>query len=137
MRVVIDTNVLVSGLLTPFGKAADILRLVTLDRITLCLDARILAAYRVALHRPKFGFNSGAVAVLLKELEPLACTVVGIPLRGPLPDPDDNMFLEIALGSDAVCIITGNRDHFPQNRCGKVRIFSPGDFFEQYQENSE
>ena len=135
MKVVIDTNILVSGLLNPFGNPAEILRLLALGKVIICLDPRIIAEYFEVLNRPKFKFNKNNVAVLLKEIERLGYFTTGIPLNESLPDPDDNMFLEVASGSHAECVITGNLNHFPKKRYEDVQIFSPNDFLKYYKRN--
>jgi predicted nucleic acid-binding protein len=48
MRIVLDTNVHVSGLLSPFGPPAQIVRLVASGTIVLCHDARILAEWKTS-----------------------------------------------------------------------------------------
>lgn len=138
MKVVIDTNILVSGLLSPYGNPAEILRLLTLGKLTICLDARIMPKYFKVLNRPKFKLNKDTVSLLLKEIELTGEFTVGIPLKESLPDSDDNMFLEIALGSNADCIITGNLNHFQnkKKRCLNVQILSPADFLKYYKSNS-
>ena len=65
MRIVLDTNVLVSGLLTPFGTCADIVRMLTSGEIVLCADARILLEYDDVLHRPEFDINPHEVDVVM------------------------------------------------------------------------
>ncbi len=54
MKIVLDTNVLVSGLLTPFGPTGEIVRMVSAGELILAIDARILSEYQEVLHRPKF-----------------------------------------------------------------------------------
>ena len=54
MKVVIDTNIIVSGLLTPFGSPSEILRLLALGKLIICFDTRIMAEYLGVLNRPKF-----------------------------------------------------------------------------------
>ncbi|MBM3277488.1 MAG: PIN domain-containing protein [Candidatus Handelsmanbacteria bacterium] len=46
MRVVLDTNVLVSGLLSPYGPPVELVRLVAMGVLQVCYEARILAEYR-------------------------------------------------------------------------------------------
>lgn len=65
MKIVLDTNVFVSGLLTPFGSSGEIVRMVFSDELTVCIDARMLAEYRDVLHRPKFKFNQDHIGILL------------------------------------------------------------------------
>ena len=57
MKIVLDTNVLVSGLLTPFGTCGAIVRMLTSDEFTLCVDSRILVEYDEVLHRPRFNID--------------------------------------------------------------------------------
>jgi predicted nucleic acid-binding protein len=45
MDIVIDTNVLVAGLLSPFGACGEIVRMVSAGKLTLSFDARILSEY--------------------------------------------------------------------------------------------
>ncbi|MFO7890877.1 MAG: putative toxin-antitoxin system toxin component, PIN family [bacterium] len=136
MRVVIDTNIIVSGLLTPFGHCAEILRLLTTGKLIIYLDTRILVEYFKVLNRPKFSFNKDYVSMLIKEIELTGELITGIPLKDSLPDPDDNMFLEVALASNADGIITGNVKHFPQELCGNIRIFSPAGFLTCYKQKN-
>jgi len=136
MKLVIDTNVIVSGLLTPFGNSAEILRLFADRKLILYYDSRILTEYYEVLNRPKFDFNKEKISVILKEIELSGELIIGIPLKESLPDPDDNMFLEVALAGKVECIVTGNLNHFPQNSCFGISIFSPAEFVNYYKEKS-
>ena len=107
MRVVIDTNVLVSGLLSPFGPSARILDLVLLGELTPVFDDRILAEYREVLARREFGFDPEDVRQLLHFFEVEGERVTAPPLAVTLPDPDDLPFLETAVAAGADALITG------------------------------
>jgi putative PIN family toxin of toxin-antitoxin system len=132
MKVVLDTNVLVSGLLSPFGPCGEIVCMVSSGELTLCFDARILLEYAEVLARPKFQFNQEKVATLLNQVAFCGQTVAPSPLRQPLPDLDDEPFLEIALSSRSACLITGNRIHFPDDCCQGMTILSPSEFLAFY-----
>lgn len=132
MKVVIDTNVLVAGLLSPFGQCAEIVRMVSSGKLTLCLDARIVAEYNEVLHRPKFRFNKDNVAALLEYIEHNGETIASVPLPQSLPDIDDEPFLEVAIAGQAVCIVTGNRLHFPVKLCQGIKVLSPNEFISFY-----
>ena len=132
MRIVLDTNVLVAGLLSPFGPPGEIVRMVSSGELTLCLDARVLAEYEDVLHRPKFGFAPDPVAALLDFIEYRGRVVASSPLPAPLPDTDDEPFLEIALAGGAECLVTGNAGHFPEGRRQGVLVVSPARFLELY-----
>ena len=69
MNVMLDTNILVSALISSFGPPARILDMVLLGDLRLVYDDRILAEYREVLARPRFGFDLNDVADLLHYLE--------------------------------------------------------------------
>ena len=69
MRIVLDTNVLVSALLTPQGLPAQILLLALAGDLTLLFDERILEEYRGVLHRPRFAIPRDQLAKVLEQLE--------------------------------------------------------------------
>lgn len=130
MRVVIDTNVLVSGLLTPFELCGRILSLLTSGAISLCVDARILIEYEEVLKRPCFKFDLRLVGTLLDFIEGSAEIHSPEPLQQALPDPDDNAFLEVALSAGCIRLVTGNLKHYPKSlRCG-AKVLSPREFIE-------
>ena len=90
MRIVLDTNVLVSGLLKPFGPPAQLLRLVLDGRLECAVDARILAEYDEVVHRPHLNIDPAKLEKVLGELR--AVGPLGRPpclCRRPLPDPTD------------------------------------------------
>jgi len=136
LRIVLDTNVLVSGLLSPFGPPGEIVRMVSSGTVTLCLDARILSEYREVLARPRFGFGVEAVAALLDYLNVASETAAAEPLSVRLPDPDDESFLEVALACGAECVVTGNLAHFPVAARAGVDVLSPAQFVDRYRSRS-
>lgn len=136
MRIVLDTNVVVSGLLSPFGPPGEIMRLVSCGAVTLCLDARILAEYDEVLARPRFGLDPDSVAALLDFVDFNSETVASRPLTFRLPDLDDEPFLEVALGCEADCLVTGNLAHFPPQSRSGVTVLSPAEFMERYRARS-
>jgi uncharacterized protein len=128
MDIVIDTNVLVAGLLSPFGACGEIVRMVSAGELTLSFDARILSEYDEVLRRPRFGFEEEKVATFLDYIVYRGRTVAPSPLSHSLPDPDDEPFLEVTLASQTVCLVTGNQKHFPADRCQGAKVISPTEF---------
>jgi putative PIN family toxin of toxin-antitoxin system len=128
MKIVLDTNVIVAGLLSPFGPCGDILRMVSSGRLTLCIDARVLSEYREVLQRPKFGFDHDRVAAILDYIEHHSRVVASTPLSHALPDRDDEPFLQIAVSGGADYLVTGNAVHFRADYCRDVAVVSPSDF---------
>ncbi len=128
MKVVLDTNVLVSGLLTPFGPNGEIVRMVSAGELILYIDARILSEYQEVLHRPKFKFNKDHISILLDFIKLYGQFVSSLPLRNRLPDPDDEPFLEVAIAGTVRSLITGNIVHYPPSIREGIKIFSPSEF---------
>jgi uncharacterized protein len=137
MKIVLDTNLIVAGLLSPFGPCGDIVRMVSSGNLTLCTDARVLSEYREVLERPKFGFDHDKVAAILDYIEHHSRVVASAPLSHPLPDPDDEPFLEIAVSGGADYLVTGNAVHFPSEYCQGVAVVSPSDFLKRSVERRE
>lgn len=127
MRIVLDTNVLVSGLLSPFGPPGEIVRMVSSGSLIVCVDARILAEYREVLARPRFGFDADAVAALLDYIDFKGEVCAPEPLGRRLPDPDDEAFLEVAIACAADALVTGNLAHFPPAVRVGVDVLLPAD----------
>ena len=127
MRVVLDTNILVSALLSPFGPPARVLDMVLNGELRAAYDDRLLAEYRELLARERFGFAPEDVAAVLAYLETEGEWVMVQPLVCELPDPDDLPFLEVVAQTEAA-LITGNSAHYPEIARGKVQVMTPGAF---------
>jgi putative PIN family toxin of toxin-antitoxin system len=132
MNIVLDTNVLVSGLLSPFGSSGEIVRMVSSGKLILSFDARIFSEYTEVLLRPKFKCDKEKVIALMDYIKNNGQTVASLPLPQSLPDPDDEPFLEVALAGKAVCPVTGNLGHFPTPLRQGMKILSPGEFLTFY-----
>ena len=131
MLVVLDTNILVSALLSPFGPPARVLDMVLSGDIRVAYDDRLMAEYREVLARPKFSFAPEDVATVLAYLEADGERVTARPLACELLDPDDLPFLEVAMQAEAV-LITGNTAHYPETVRGEVQVVAPGDFIKTW-----
>ena len=137
MNIVLDTNILVAGLLSPFGACGEIVLMVSSGELTLSFNARILAEYDEILRRPKFNFENEKVKVLLDYIVHTRQTVASSPLVNSLPDPDDETFLATAMASQAACLITGNQSHFPAELCHGTVIYSPREFLTFYKKQKK
>ena len=134
MRIVVDTNVLVSSLLSPFGPPNAIRQLIAAGAVQICYDLRILHEYREVLTRPRFPFNAGDVDTLLAQIEADGILISTHPLTARLPDADDEPFLAVALVGHARCLVTGNLRDFPADRRQGVPVVSPRRFLELWRE---
>ncbi|MCY4012297.1 MAG: PIN domain-containing protein [Gammaproteobacteria bacterium] len=95
MRLAIDTNVLVSGLLSPFGPPSVIVGWIAAERLRLCYDARMLTEYHDVLRRPAFPFAEGDVAALLASIRAVGELVVPELPPVALDHEADRPFLEV------------------------------------------
>ncbi len=124
MRVVLDTNVLVSALLNPGGTPAQILNLVLNGKLTLLFDNRIFNEYTEVLKRDVFGFKDEWTQPLLDFLKYEGEYITAEPVKIPFKDQDDKAFYEVAKSGNARYLITGNGIHFPEEDL----VISPKDF---------
>lgn len=136
MRIVLDTNVLVAGLLSPFGPCGEIVRMVSSGELTLSFDARILTEYEEVLARPRFKFEKDKISALLDHIEHRGLLVAASPLSQSLPDIDDDPFLEVAIAAQVECLITGNQVHFPLELRQGVTVLSLSEFLTSYRKRS-
>ncbi len=120
MRIVLDTNVVVSGLMNETSVPAQVVDLCLTGDIELAVDARIVAEYRDVLSRSELGLDRGDIDRFL-AVTGYAARVVGAPLPVTLPDPDDLPFLEVAVAAAVDALVTGNVRHF-RPREGKLDI---------------
>lgn len=122
---VLDTNVLVSGLLSASGPPGRLIDALLGRRLRLALDDRIEIEYRDVLARPALGIDPARADALLAILQ-FQERLVAMPWpHSTPPDEDDVMFLEAALGTPARTVVTGNLRHFPSRCRGPVTVLSP------------
>lgn len=124
MRVVLDTNVLVSGILTPGGVCHRVLELVRDGALTPCVDGRILEEYEAVFRYPKLSPVLAPAREILSFFRGAAIRVGAAPLSADLPDASDLPFLEVASAASAV-LVTGNGRHFPIRARGSVTVMTP------------
>jgi len=128
MKVVLDTNVLASAMLTPDGLPAKVVNLFLNDRLILLYDNRILGEYHAVLSRPKFGFPSDTVEAFIEYIHTRGEFVVAELVRDTMPDEADRKFLEVARSGRALALVTGNIAHFPTDSL----VVSPKEFLDQH-----
>jgi putative PIN family toxin of toxin-antitoxin system len=131
--IVLDTNVLVSGLLRHQGPPGRIVRMVAAGAIRLAHDRRILDEYREVLARPRLGIRAGEARAILEVIERDGFQAAPAPLVIRLPDPDDLVFIEVAASVQAQALVTGNLSHFPPDACRRhgVTVLSPAAYLDR------
>jgi uncharacterized protein len=114
LRLVIDSNVLISAALKPAGLQRTVLLLATARPARLYVSQPILEEYREVLARPELRIRKGLRLQLMQLLKSRSYTVAPTRQLEVTSDPDDNMFLECADAARADYLITGNQKHFPR-----------------------
>lgn len=134
LKVVIDTNVLVSALLKSGSTPALIISMVLQNHITLCLSDDIFSEYKEVLAYSKFKkLNRHAINRLLLQLKQYSFWVdPQVTITTIKSDPSDNIFLKCALEAEADFFITGNTKHFTFEMFRQTRIVKPVQFLSIY-----
>ena len=126
LRIVLDTNVLVSGLLNPRGAPGRILDLILMGEVQILYDDRILAEYHEVLRRPRFGFQERDIRRVLDYLAFSGEAVTALPVTLNASDEDDLPFVEVALSGRADALVTGNISHFSATE--NIVVMTPATF---------
>jgi len=113
MRVVIDTNVLISAVLKPAGNEARVIAFCQLGAYQLFLSKELQEEYLEVSQRKKFAKHADTMASMLKAVVASAHQVIVTDKPCLCRDPDDDLVLACALSADADYLITGNRADFP------------------------
>jgi len=114
IRIVLDTNVVVSAMLSRLGNEAIVLRMVRSGVLQACVSLAVLEEYESVLRRPAFRLPKSSIDELLLFLRVEAITVSPQIAINASPDEPDNRFLECAESAKAEFLVTGNKRHFPK-----------------------
>ena len=131
IRAVIDTNVLVSGLLSPAGNEALILLAIHQGLVHPCFSEEILEEYAAVLARPKFAFPSDEIAAVLAMFRNQGELFLPGASAATSPDPGDTKFLQCAQAAQADYIVTGNKRDFPARSYGVTHVVSAGELLDR------
>ena len=133
MRVVLDTNVIVSGLLNGVGKPGKIIDLALDNRIQLAYDDRILGEYEDVLARPELHLRPARVRAILAHLELTGQWVEAAPLPSAgFTDPGDLPFAEVFITANAQALVSGNLRHFSPLVEKGLAVLTPAQFLDQF-----
>ena len=125
---VIDTNVLVSALITknPEASTAKVVRLLLEQEFVPLYDADIIAEYEDVLHRSKFPILKETADVLISFIIENGIESSRVDFEESMPDADDRVFYEVSLSQDDSFLVTGNLKHYPTS----TRVITPAQFLE-------
>ena len=114
LRLVVDTNILVSAALKPDGLQRTVLLLAIVKPARLYVSNAILIEYREVLLRPEFQIRKGLRQQLLDMIGKRAHLVNPVRAIQVASDPQDDKFIECADAARADYLVTGNVRHFPK-----------------------
>lgn len=136
LRVVLDTNVYVSGTILSHGTPFEVLEAWRRQAYILVTSEAILDEIERVLRYPRirdrYGIGEQDIARLVESLRADALIVPGDdPATGICADPDDDKFLACALGARADCIVTGDPDLLVLGTYKGIAILKPHEFLER------
>ena len=133
MRIFLDTNVLISGMLNPSGPPGRIADFLRTDVLQLIVDDRILAEYVDVIRRDYFikYFSASDREDIIEYLSKNSYYSSSSVVVHNMPDKGDTPFLEMAITEDAP-LITGNLKHYPKQLRKGCIVLSPGQFLKKY-----
>lgn len=133
MKIVIDTNVLISGMLNPSGPPGRIVDLLRSGSLQVVVDDRILSEYTDVLRRKYFlgYFRKSEREDVIEYLSKNSYYTLSRIVAQDMPDEGDVPFLEIALG-EGVPLITGNLKHYPERARMGCNVLSPKQFIDRF-----
>lgn len=134
-RVVVDTNVLVSGLIQRSYPYLIINNLFVEGKIELCISDELLLEYYSVFQRKKFSrypdFSNGA-EILIAGIEAKSRKFIPRNKLAIIPDKGDNKLLELAEECKANYLITGNTNDFKLKKYKSTRIVTPKEYWEKF-----
>ena len=137
MRIVLDTNVLVSGLHNPDGTPGRIIDLVLDNKIKVLYDDRILSEYLDVLPRPALAIQPEQARAVVDYIRLSGERIAAMPLpKNIFPDIDDMAFAEVAITGEADALVTGNARHFINLKARGLTVLAPAGFLEKYIEQN-
>ena len=113
LRLVLDTNIIVSAALKPEGLQRTVFLLAMTKPLHWYLSSAILSEYSTVLSRPEFKIRKGVRQQLIQRIRNRSRLIVPSNLPQITSDPADNIFIECADAARADYLITGNQRHFP------------------------
>jgi len=129
IRVVIDTNVLVSALLREDGAPAAVLMLAVSGKVQMCVSDAVYGEYDEVIRRPRFKRSPAVIDAALQWIRKHAHWVEPKARVAECSDPDDDIFLECAQAARAGYLVTGNLRHFPRE-WRRTKVIGPRQLIE-------
>jgi putative PIN family toxin of toxin-antitoxin system len=137
IRVVLDTNILISALLQPRSlPARTFLVVLAGTKAQLCVSGDVYAEYEEVIRRPKFNRSEAVIEQALRAIRQSGFWVRPSDKVHACSDPDDDIFLECSQAARARYLVTGNLKDFPAEWAG-TQIVTARQFLDALAETRE
>lgn len=133
-KIVVDTNVLVSALISEGIPALIIKEHVLLGKVQICISDAVLEEYPLVLGGKKFSkylsFRTDA-EIVLERIEEIALKFSPNVSINLISDESDNKFLELSIAAQVDYLITGNTNDFTESQYQDVKVVSPREYWDK------
>jgi putative PIN family toxin of toxin-antitoxin system len=132
MRLILDTNILISALLSPLGAPAQLLDAWERKRFTLVACNALIAELRDVAGRPFFRarLRASVAELLAAGLRDFSCFCRDLPSGSVAPDPKDSFLLALAEASQSEFLVTGDKELLSLKHHRSTRIVTPAAMIE-------
>jgi hypothetical protein len=136
MRIILDTNILLSALLSPLGAPAKLLDAWERKKFMLVTSEALIAELRDVTSRPFFRarLRASAIELLVAGLQDFSFYCGNLPSGPVAPDPKDSYLLAMAQASQAEFLVTGDKDLLSLKRHKSTQIITSAAMLELLKE---
>jgi len=144
-HIVVDTNLIISGVIAPTGNPYALLQAWRRGEVALITSSEIIAEVERVLHKPRlrqrYGLTDEQIQGVVDELQSGAIQAVplsSLPIQSR--DPNDDMFLAVALGAAATFLVSGDNDLLSLKgapELGELRIVTVPEFLDLLAETGD
>jgi len=115
VKLVLDTNIIVSAFINPNGKPSQVLKMVLNRKAKIYYNTYILCEYETVMLRPKFSskISTSNINRFIDIIRSIGISYDPIPSKIKLPDESDRIFYDTAKESGSI-LVSGNITHFPK-----------------------
>ncbi|MBI5252916.1 MAG: putative toxin-antitoxin system toxin component, PIN family [Euryarchaeota archaeon] len=132
MKIVLDTNVLVSAVILRNGKPFQLLKNGELGKVRIVLSRQIIEEFRKVLAEPRIGFTKREINTTIQKISSFSQIVnPKIKLKVVKEDLDDNKILECAIAGGAKYIVSGDKHILNLGRYKGIKIVSVAEMLEK------
>ena len=127
LKVVLDTNIVISATISSLGNPAKIMDLVFDEKIQAYYSPAILAEYKKVLARKRLNIALEVQSDIIEAIIQAGISIEPVTSNIPMSDESDRIFYDTALESGAI-LITGNIKHYPT----EPFVMSPASFIKTF-----